>query len=175
MSSVGHWSWGPSAIHSRPASRLAWLFDQEGRRVATVEREGSIQLWDAQTGQPIGQRFGHVHPGLSGGAGAAFSPDGLRVATVTADSTLRLWDATTGYALGVPLTLASAGWRVYFSGDGRWIMVESENAAIVLDVAVDLNSELPEWVPELAEALAGKRFDQSGALVGGHQEPDRTA
>jgi WD40 repeat protein len=141
-------------------------FDQEGRRVATVESEGSVQLWDAQTGQPIGQRFGHVHPGLSGGAGVAFSPDGLRVATVTADSRLRLWDATTGYALGVPLTLASVGAGVDFSEDGRWIVTESENAAIVLDVAVDRTSELPVWVPELAEALAGKRFDQSGALVG---------
>jgi WD40 repeat protein len=155
--------------HPQPSGFTASVgvaFDQAGRRVATVETEGSVQLWDAQTGQPIGQRFGHVHPGLSGAAGVAFSPDGLRLATVTVDSTLRLWDATTGYALGVPLSLASVGEGVHFSEDGRWIVTESEDSAIVLDVAVDLTSKLPEWVPELAEALAGKRFDQSGALVG---------
>jgi WD40 repeat protein len=155
--------------HPQPSGFTASVgvaLDQEGRRVATVETEGSIQLWDAQTGQRIGQPFGHVHRGLSGAASVAFSPDGLRVATVTADSTLRLWDARTGYALGVPLALASVGAGVHFSEDGRWIVAESEDGAIVLDVAVDQTSELPVWVPELAEALAGKRFDQSGALVG---------
>ena len=155
--------------HPQPSGFTASVgvaFDQEGRRVATVEREGSIQLWDAQTGQPIGQRFGHVHPGLSGAAGVAFSPDGLRVATVTADSTLRLWDATTGYALGVPLTLASAKlacalqWersldcgRVGERGDCPGRRGGSEFGVAGVGASV-------------GGGLAGKRFDQNGALVG---------
>jgi hypothetical protein len=30
---------------------------------------------------------------------------------------------------------------------------------------VDLDSQLPAWVPELAEALGGKRFNEEGLLV----------
>jgi hypothetical protein len=35
----------------------------------------------------------------------------------------------------------------------------------VWDVAVDLDSPLPAWVPKLAEALGGRRFNEEGLLV----------
>ena len=63
---------------------------------------------------------------------------------------------------------------MHFSGNGRWIVVESENAATVLDVAVDLNSELPGWVPQLAEAWQASGSIKT-VLWSGPPEPDRTA
>ncbi len=55
---------------------------------------------------------------------------------------------------------------VSFSPDGRRIVTaSSDNIAQVWDVAVDLDSPLPAWVPELAEALGGRRFNEEGLLV----------
>ncbi len=60
-----------------------------------------MRLWDADTGQPIGDPLtGHTGPVAS----VAFSPDGHRLATASADDTVRLWDADTGQPLGDPLT-----------------------------------------------------------------------
>jgi hypothetical protein len=41
----------------------------------------------------------------------------------------------------------------------------SPGIARVWDVAVDLKSPLPGWVPELAEAVAEQRFNDDGVLA----------
>src|SRR5256885_7161654 len=57
-------------------------------------------------------------------------------------------------------------WTASFSPDGRRIVTAcSDNTAQVWDVAVDLDLPLPAWVPELAEALGGQRFNEEGLLA----------
>ena len=64
-------------------------------------QDKTARLWDAATGQSIGEPLrGHEDEVSS----AAFSPDGKRIVTASEDKTARLWDAATGQPIGEPLT-----------------------------------------------------------------------
>jgi hypothetical protein len=53
-----------------------------------------------------------------------------------------------------------------FSPDGRRIVTASDDGtARVWDVVVDVESPLPAWVPELAEAVGDRKFNEEGVLV----------
>ncbi len=67
-------------------------FSPDGTKVVTASADDTAQVWDAKTGQKIGQPMRHadwVHT-------AEFSPDGTKVVTASWDGTARVWDATTG-------------------------------------------------------------------------------
>ena len=78
-----------------------------------------MRLWDAATGQPVGQPLtGHTDAVTS----VAFSPDGTRIASGSCDNTVRVWDAATGQPVGQPLTgHTDAVYSVAFSPDGTRI------------------------------------------------------
>jgi len=97
---------------------------------------------------------------------ASFSPDGQRVVTASSDRTARVWEALTGQALGPPLSHQDQILAACFSPDGQRVVTASvDGTAQVWDVAVDWEGPLPKWLPDLAEALGGKRLDETGHLV----------
>jgi hypothetical protein len=140
----------------------------DGTRVVTACMDGTVQVWDVESGQAIGDLLRHdqdPRAKVYATAVAAFSPDRRRIVSVAGDKTARIWDAATGYPLSVPLIHGAMVGDVVFSGDGRRIATTSEAAVVLWDVEVDTTSMLPPWVADLAEALAGKRFDDKGLLV----------
>ena len=65
-------------------------FSPDGHRLASASARQTVRLWNADTGQPIGD------PLLTGTGWAnsvAFSPDGQRLVSGSGDYTLRLWPA----------------------------------------------------------------------------------
>jgi WD40 repeat protein len=116
-------------------------------------------VWEAESGKPVGEPM----PLKGAVLAASFSPDGRRIVTASSDNSARLWDAETGEPLGEPMLHHREVWAASFSPDGRRIVSASwDNTARVWDVAVDLDLPLPSWVPELAEALGGRKFNEEG-------------
>ncbi|KAG2033566.1 WD40-repeat-containing domain protein, partial [Suillus americanus] len=65
-------------------------FSPDGTRIVTGSDDNTVRLWDAGTGEPVGEPLrGHTDLVRS----ASFSPDGTRIVTGSNDHTVRLWDS----------------------------------------------------------------------------------
>ncbi len=94
-------------------------FSPDGQRIATGSNDTTVRMWDAATGQPIGDPMkGHTDKVTS----VAFSPDGKRIISGSWDKTVRVWNADTGQPVGGPMTghidkvtsvaFSPDGWRI---------------------------------------------------------------
>ncbi|HLB49415.1 MAG TPA: hypothetical protein VJL59_20580, partial [Anaerolineales bacterium] len=78
--------------HYGPGGILAIAFSHDGKYIVTNDGPAA-HLWDAQTGEALGQfSGGHTDTIL----GASFSPDGRYLATASNDRTAILWDLASG-------------------------------------------------------------------------------
>ncbi|MGW0019419.1 nSTAND1 domain-containing NTPase [Rhodococcus sp. NPDC003382] len=66
-------------------------------RLAVADEDGSIQIWDLDTGQTVGARI-TAHQGAV--TYVSYSPDGRRLASAGEDGTVQFWDAATGARIG---------------------------------------------------------------------------
>ncbi|KAF5334725.1 hypothetical protein D9758_017362 [Tetrapyrgos nigripes] len=100
----------------------------DGTRIVSGSKDGTVRIWDAQTGTAIGEPFqGHEEWVQS----VAFSPDGARIVSGSDDRTVRIWDAQTGTAIGEPLQgHESSVQSVAFSPDGARIVSGSGDRTV---------------------------------------------
>ena len=90
-------------------------FSPDGSRIASAGNDGTIRLWETETGRELATFRGHR--GMV--TRVRFAPDGTRLASTGEDRTIKFWELA---CLGEALTLDGyRGWafRVQFSADGR--------------------------------------------------------
>ncbi|CRK52945.1 conserved hypothetical protein [Rhodococcus sp. RD6.2] len=128
-------------------SVTALAFSPDGRRLATAtsDREGTIQLWDAETGAALRETSQFRDEAIRDYdfvSSLAFSPDGTVVAaggftvgvsSLNGGTPLRIWNADTGELIGAP----AAGdygliWSLAFSPDGHHIVTGSTDKSVRL-------------------------------------------
>ncbi|KIK41433.1 hypothetical protein CY34DRAFT_13061 [Suillus luteus UH-Slu-Lm8-n1] len=158
---VENWPQMEKIIH---ANDVVWsvAMSPDGKRIACGLRDGTIQVWDIETGEALYAPLrGHTDYVRS----VTFSPDGRRIASGSDDKTVRVWDAKTGEALGSPLQ-GHTSWilSVAISPDGKRIVSGSlDNTIRVWNMETYEAFGAPlqghtDWVLCLAISSDGKRI-----------------
>ncbi|KIJ36187.1 hypothetical protein M422DRAFT_179718, partial [Sphaerobolus stellatus SS14] len=106
----------------------AVAFSPNGKHIVSGSRDKTIQIWDAKTGEAVGDPLqGHQDSVMT----VAFSRDGKHIVSGSRDKTIRIWDAKTGEAVGEPHQgHQHSVWTVAFSPDGKHIVSGSEDKTI---------------------------------------------
>ncbi|KAG8785016.1 hypothetical protein FRC12_018076 [Ceratobasidium sp. 428] len=128
-----------TAISRRRPAALAVLYEEQAicyvayspdgaYILSCLISRGTIRIWDAHTGQPVGQPLeGHTERVNS----AAYSPDGAYIVSGSDDYTIRIWDAQTNRPVGQPLKGHDGSVNsVAYSPDGAYIVSGSEDMTI---------------------------------------------
>ena len=134
-------------------------FSPDGRLILTAS-DSAVQVWDAQTGQPLTKPLRHSSLITS----AQFSPEGQRIVSASLDKTARIWDARTGNALTRPLEHPAGVYFAQFSPDGMRIVTATlDGTAWVWDAA----SGQPVLAQPLKQGgwLASARFSPDGKSI----------
>jgi WD40 repeat protein len=132
-------------------------FGPDGKTVVT-QTPAHVRLWDAATGEPIGQPLQH-----QGDVSAvAFSPDGQTLLVGSSDHCARLWDTATGAPIGPTLPNSSPVVTVAFGPDGKAMLTRGLTHARLwrlTELPHDL-SRLSVWV----ETVTGLEMDRQGGI-----------
>ena len=121
-------------------------FSNDGMRVASASSDGTLRLWDVQTGETIQSFTGHT-----GGVNAVdIASNQLQLLSASADGSARLWDIETGEVLASVNPSEGSVLTATFSPDGRTALITEASG----------NSNL--WNLNSSNSL--RRF-------GGHTEP----
>ncbi|CAE7228688.1 unnamed protein product [Rhizoctonia solani] len=118
------------AIWSVEHGVLSLDISPEDNRIATGNDDGSLQVYDMNTGAGVAGPFkGHTSEVNS----VAFSPNGTRIASGSEDRTILVWDSLTGRMIAGPFQ-AHTGFvlSVAFSPDGKCLVSGSYDRTIIV-------------------------------------------
>jgi len=103
-------------------------FSPDGKTLASGSFDGTIILWNVETGENLYTLEGHEGEVWN----VSFSPDGKTVASASADATVKLWDVETGQELRTLKGLGGGMWGVSFSPDGKTVAASSADKTVRL-------------------------------------------
>ncbi|HED65085.1 MAG TPA: hypothetical protein ENJ09_05960 [Planctomycetes bacterium] len=104
--------------------------DRSGELLATASADRTCRVWDLRTGACVGTLGGHG----SSVVAATFNEASTRVVTLTDGGTIRIWNWPPGEALARIETGLEDADSLFFSRDGRFLIVGSRlGQSVVLD------------------------------------------
>jgi WD40 repeat protein len=112
--------------HGRAVTAV--VFDPTGRRLLSAGADGTLRLWDVESGKEVRRFVGHKMSVTA----AALSSDGRRALSGGLDHTVRLWDVATGQELHRYDGHAEVVSGVAFSPDGRMALSGSADVTVRL-------------------------------------------
>ncbi|MEI8078942.1 MAG: WD40 repeat domain-containing protein, partial [bacterium] len=130
-------------------------FSPDGRQVVAACTNGTAIVWDIATAARLAEPLTHrrfVH-------GAEFDRSGTRILTRSGDGTFRLWQARTGLPLGEPFDVGAKPLAIATTPDWTTFAACTGGREVRVWEEPPLPLPVPDWLPELAEAIAGKRLN----------------
>jgi WD40 repeat protein len=103
-------------------------FSPDGKRLASSDTSGEIQIWEIPSGKQLVICKGHKHWTWA----TAFSPDGQYLASASDDYLVKLWDVHTGDCLKTFVGHTYSVNAIAFSPNGQYIATSSQDATIRL-------------------------------------------
>jgi serine/threonine protein kinase/WD40 repeat protein len=135
------------------------MFSPDGTRIVTGDASRRAHVWDARTGQRL-----FSLPAHRGNVWfCQFSPDGQALLTGDDAGYARLWEASSGMPLSGWLRHSTSLKGTGLGADGRMVLTLAENGSVQFWPQMRAPIPAPNWLPELAEALAGSRLRDDGA------------
>jgi WD40 repeat protein len=106
---------------------LGAKFSPDGKRVVSSGMDGTVRIWNSETGQELLAMTGHKDFVYR----AEYAPDGKRILSSGMDDTTRVWDAVTGIQLRSFPSDFMNKWSQY-SPDGKWILHSSKEDELII-------------------------------------------
>ncbi len=137
------------------------VFSPDGKRIVSTSADDTLRLWNAATGEQIGQPMtGHQDEVTS----AAFSPDGKRIVSGSVDKTLRVWDAANGKPL--------ERFRIHRHADRVNSVAFSPNGRFIVSASNDKTVRL--WDAATGEPIGGPLEGHTQGVTSAAFSPDGT-
>ncbi len=154
-----------------PRPLRIWLHDKtlnaarlssDGKRVLMAGANGAAEVWDAATGNRIGDVLAHAEAVTH----AAISPDGKRVLTADADKMLHLWDVEMSQEVFAAQQLQGPVVALAFSADGKRFLTVTDKAAMgeMGAAEVELHVRDAETGEAVREGALGSEIDARPAV-----------
>jgi WD40 repeat protein len=112
-------------LHAAAAMNSVY-YSPDGRRLASGSDDGTVRIWDSQSGACLSVLEGHTDAVFS----VCYSPDGRRLVSGSRDRMVRIWDVESGSCLSVLKGHNGAISSVCYSPDGRRLASGSDDGTV---------------------------------------------
>lgn len=111
-----------------PAGLITGLsFQPGGTLLAATSIDGTLRLWDAQSGLAV--RSVNAAPDQGWFTAVTFSPDGTMLVTGAYNGDVQLWNVGSGEAAAT-YKLPDRVWTIGFSPDGNWLAISLRDGSV---------------------------------------------
>lgn len=147
-----------SVLQGHVGAVTSLAFSPDGRMLASAGNDGTILLWNPETGER--SQVLHGHEGRV--TGVAFSPDGGRLASSGRDQTVRLWDLGTGTQAQIIQEQSDVVHAALISTDETMVVYDGEGGLLAW---VNSSERKPLSLRQIGEDAQSVAFNSDGVLV----------